>query len=429
MDFNNLHILFAVGGFRNGFSYLTLPLLSICKYMAQIPYIFNQLIHYIPRDHFEHLVKKYNGNSGVKEYSCWKHLLVLIWAQLTGRTSLRDIETSLRVHSDKTYRMGIGRTVSRSNIAKANASRDVAIYRELSEEMMRLTSKIEIRDDILKTISQVFGITGFFAIDSSTVSLPLNKFPWCVPQEDTGGVKMHTMYDLLRQVPAQCGVTGHEERDQTFMEDYMYEKGGVYILDRIYFKTTGLYHIHTQGAYFITRLKKKVCYTVCCSSSVDGVHVLADETIIFTSRCASSGYPEKMRLIKYYSTENNEVLEFVTNNFEMDAATIALMYKYRWQIEVFFKWIKQHLRITQFYGTSHNAVAIQIYVAFTTFCILALAADATDHKGSLYEFANMMSVSLTEKAYMRDLMDRYWNPKIQESTDPIPSLFDFDKLS
>lgn len=395
--------------------------------MPQIPYIFNQLISFLPRDYFEYLVKKYRGNTYIKSYSCWNHLLVMLWAQLTNRRSLRDLEASLRVHSDKLYRMGIGKGLSRSNIAKANAQRNLIIYRELAQEMMRLVAKISYRDECLAEIAEVFKLSGFFAIDSSTISLMLNKFPWSVPQEGSGGVKLHTMFDLLRNVPVLCLIMGHEERDQTFMEDYPYKEGCFYILDRIYFKTIGLYAITKAKAYFVTRIKKNICYEVVASAKTDGVHVLADETIRFTSRWASQGYPTVMRLIKYYSTENNEVLQFVTNNFELDAATIALLYRYRWQIEVFFKWIKQHLHITSFYGTSANAVMMQIYTAFSAFCMLALAADAQNHKGSLYEFANMMSVSLTEKVYLHDLLKRYEGSETN-NVSPMPTLFDSDNL-
>lgn len=399
-----------------------------CYHMAQIPYIFNQLVSFLPKDYFEYLVKKYDGNAYVKGYSCWKHLLVMVWAQVTNRQSLRDIEASLRIHSDKIYRMGIGKTISRSNISKANATRDVAIYRELAEEMMRRASRMACRDEILSKISQVFGIAGFFAIDSSTISLPLGKFPWSVPQEGSGGVKLHTMYDLLRKVPAMCLVTGHEERDQTFMEDYTYKEGCVYVFDRMYFKTAGLHDITSSGAFFVTRIKKNVCYEVVASSETRGTRVLTDETIRFTSRWASQGYPEDVRLIRYYSAENNELLTFVSNNFDLEAATIALLYRYRWEIETFFKWIKQHLRITAFFGTSANAVMIQVYVAFATFCMLAMAADALKHKGSMYEFANMMSVSLTEKSYLRDLLKRYENVQDGDAGIKHPSLFEFDNL-
>lgn len=392
--------------------------------MPQIPYIFNQLVSLLPRDYFEYLVKKHNGNSYIKTYSCWNHLLVMLWAQITNRRSLRDIETSLRAHSDKLYRMGIGKTISRSNIAKANVEREVAIYREMAHEMMRRASRITYRDDILDELSHRFGLAGFFAIDSSTVSLSLDKYPWSIPQEGYGGIKLHTMYDLLRNVPAICLVTGHEERDQTFMEDYPYREGCMYVLDRIYFKTAGLYRITSAKAFFITRIKKNVCYDIMASAEVDGSRVLSDETIRFTSRWASQGYPQPVRLVKYYSSEHNELLVFVTNNFMLDSAIIALLYRYRWQIELFFKWIKQHLRITVFYGTSANAVLIQIYTAFTAFCMLAIAADAQNHKGSLYEFANIMSVSLSERICLQDLLKRYRNEVSPQYDNEYPSLFD-----
>ncbi len=375
--------------------------------MPQIPFVFNQLVNFIPRDVFEYAVRKHDGNAYVKSYSCWNHLLVMLWAQLTHRHSLRDIESSLRAHSDKTYRMGIGKAVSRNNIANASAKRDVAIFREIALEMMRRCAHSSIRNPVLAVIGSAFGIKGFFAIDSSTVSLNLDTFSWSVPQEGLGGIKLHTMFDLMREVPRTCLITGHEERDQTFMECYTYERGCFYVFDRLYFKTSGLRHINQCGAYFVTRLKRKVSYASIDRRDTNGVHVLCDETVRFTNRWASKGYPDNVRVIKYYSEENNRVLCFVTNNFDTDARTIALIYKYRWQIELFFKWIKQHLCITAFYGTSANAVMVQIYTAIVAFCTLALAADALKFEGTLYEFANIMSVSQTEKCYLCELMARY----------------------
>ena len=396
--------------------------------MAQTPYIFNQLVSFLPKDYFDRLVKKYNGNAYVKNYSCWNHLLVMVWAQLTGRRSLRDIETSLRAHSDKTYRMGIGATVCRSNIAKANAIRDVSIFREFSQEMMRRASGISVKDDMLERIARAFHLAGFFAIDSSSVSLKLSRFPWSEPQEGIGGVKLHTMYDLMRKVPRLCNITGHEERDQTFMEDYVYEPNCFYVLDRLYFKASGMRNIDSSGAFFVTRMKRNVVYEVLSDADIDGVLVLADQTIRFTSRWASQGYPENLRLIKYYSSENNEVLAFVTNNFVLDASTIALLYRFRWEIECFFKWMKQHLRIIAFYGTSANAVMIQIYTALTAFCMLAIAADAQGYKRSLYEFSNLMSVSLTDRTHLSDLIKRSENSDPLCGTDREPTLFNFDNL-
>ena len=397
--------------------------------MKQTPYIFNQLINYLPKDVFDRLVKKNNGNAHAKDYTCWNHLLVMIWAQFTSRRSLRDIEISLRAHSDKIYRMGIGKNISRNNIAHANAVRDVSIYRDYAEEMMLRAAKVSIRDQTLLRIGKTFGLNGFFAIDSSTVSLDLNKYRWSVPQQDLGGIKIHTMYDLMRGVPRMCMITGHEERDQTFMEDYPYESGCFYMIDRLYFKTRGLSVINSKGAYFIIRLKKNVMFETVERREVEGIHVLADDTIRFTSRWAKEGYGDKLRRVRFYSSERNELLDFVTNNFELDAATIALLYKYRWQIEFFFKWVKQHLRITAFYGTSANAVMIQVYTAFIAFCVIALAADAFKYEGSLYEFSNLISLSLTEKVHLQDLIERSFLELKEESKDGQLSLFDFDKMS
>lgn len=397
--------------------------------MPQIPYIFNQLVAFIPKDYFDRLVKKFSANKYVKSYTSWNHLLVMIWAQLTSRQSLRDIESSLRVHSDKTFRMGIGKSISRNNIAHASANRDVAVFRELASEMMSRACRIAVKDDILTKIAETFGTSGFFAVDSTTVSLELDKYPWTVSQKGWGGIKLHTMYDLLREVPRMSLVTGHEERDQTFMEDYPYEADCFYVFDKMYFKTRGLHHINSCEAFFVTRIKDNVVFDVIGEASVDGVHVLADRIIRFSSRWARQGYPDTLRLIYFYSSEKNEVIKFITNNFKMDASIIALIYKYRWQIELFFRWVKQHLKITTFYGTSANAVMSQIYIALIAFCLLALAADRIGHKGSIYEFANIMSVSLTEKVMLADLMKRYYSYQEDNAKSNWPSLFDFDILT
>lgn len=393
--------------------------------MTHIPYIFNQLTAHLPKDTFDRLVKKYNGNAYIKNFSCWNHLLVMIWSQLTARHSLRDIETSLRAHSDKMYRMGFGRNISRNNLANANSKRDVAIYREMAQVMMLKASGIKRKDDILSLIAEVFNLNGFFAIDSSTVTLDLKKFNWSIPQKDRGGIKLHTMYDLLRSVPRLCLVSGHEERDQTFMEDYPYEQGCFYMFDKMYVKALGLYRVETAKAFFVTRMKKKMVYEVVEQHPVDGVYILADKTITFTSRFTKKGYPSRLRLISFYNDQKNQTIVFITNNFKLDPATIALLYRYRWQIELFFRWIKQHLRINFFYGTSANAVMIQIYTAFVSFCILALAADAISYKGTLYEFSNIMSVSLTEKEWLTNLLQRYEKQVSRKPVDTQLALFDF----
>ena len=399
--------------------------------MSQIPYVFNQLSRFIDRDYFENLVARYHGNQYVKEFSCWNHLLVMIWAQLTSRRSLRDIEVSLRAHGDKLYRMGIGKHISRNNISHANTKREVAIYRELAQRMMQKATCIRFRDPQLEELSCLFSISGFFAIDSSSIKFDLNRYPWSVPQQGVGGIKLHTMYDLLREVPKMCLITGHEERDQTFMEDYPYEKESLYIIDKAYMKTRGLFAIEKAKAFFIVPIKRNVKYLVLKDDTEHSnpIEVIADRTIEFTSRWAKAGYPKKLRIVTYYVEKKGKAMQFLTNNFKLPAEKVALLYKYRWNIEVFFKWIKQHLRINSFYGTSANAIMIQIYTAFIAYCVLALAADAISYKGSLYDFANMISVSLTEKVYIKDLIDRYQEPNEEKEKSILPSLFDFDKMS
>ena len=399
--------------------------------MPQIPYVFNQLSQFIDRDYFEILVARYHGNMYIKEFSCWNHLQVMIWAQLTSRHSLRDIEVSLRAHADKLYRMGMGKHISRNNISHANSRREVGIYRELAQRMMQKAASVRVRNPQLEELSKLFSINGFFAIDSSSVKFELNKYPWSVPQQGVGGIKLHTMYDLLKEVPRMCLITGHEERDQTFMEDYPYEKGCLYIIDKAYMKTRGLFSIEASKGYFIVPIKRNVKYLVLKINTEHErpIEVLADRMIEFTSRWAKTGYPKELRLVTYYVEQKGKAMQFLTNNFKLPAEKIALLYKYRWDIEVFFKWIKQHLRINSFYGTSANAIMIQIYTAFTAYCILALVADAVSYKGSLYDFANMISVSLTEKVYIRDLIDRYEGLNEENEKSLLPSLFDFDKMS
>lgn len=224
-----------------------------------------------------------------------------------------------------------------------------------------------------------------------------------------------------------CLITGHEERDQTFMEDYPYEKECLYIMDKAYMKTKGLFTIEEAKAFFIVPIKRNVKYLVLKDDTKHDtpIEVMADRTIEFTSRWAKAGYPKNLRMVTYYVEEKGKAMQFLTNNFKLPAEKVALLYKYRWNIEVFFKWIKQHLRINSFYGTSANAMMIQIYTAFTAYCVLALVADAISYKGSLYDFANMISVSLTEKVYVRDLIVRYQELNEEKGKPLLPSLFDF----
>lgn len=395
--------------------------------MSQIPYIFTQLTTYVDRDYFEMLVKRFKGNLYVKNYTCWNHLSAMIWAQLTSRFSLRDIECSLRGHRDKLYRMGMGSNISRNTIANANAKRDVAIFRELAQRMMERASRIPVRNAELEEIGREFRVKGFFAADSTTVTMNLSQFSWSTPQDGLAGVKIHTLFDLLRQVPSMSLVTGHEERDQTFMDDYPISKGCLYTFDKSYVKTKSLHRIRELEAWFIVRIKKNMKYEVLEDNAPgEDSRVMGDKRIVFTSNWARRYYPDELRLVQYYSSEKNELLEFITNCMSLPPLLVALLYKYRWDIEVWHKWVKQHLHIQSFYGTSANAVMIQIYVAVTTFCVLALTASACHFEGSLYEFSRLLSTTLTEKKWLGDLILQYKKDGSPDNGEPSnePSLFD-----
>lgn len=395
--------------------------------MAQVAYIFNQLCSLLPRDHFEYLVKKHEGNSYMKTYSCWNHFLVMLWAQLTGRESLRDIESSLRAHKDKLYRLGMGKNISRNNLSHANATREVSIYRDFAQKVMSITlSQVGTEEKELFTLSDGFNLSGLFAVDSSTVYLDLTKFNWSVPQRGRGGIKLHTLYDILREVPVLCLITGHEERDQTFMENYPYRKGGMYVFDKAYIKTASMKEIDSISAYFVVRRKRGMSYSVIKELTAAVAPIYGDKEISFSNRWARKGYPGNLRLVQYYSMERNEVLDFLTNNFQLPAMTIAESYRNRWNIELFFRWIKQHLYVTRFYGTSANAVSIQIYVAVSAYCLVALAKALYGFKGTTYELLRVLSVSLFERQPLKDVLDRYGDSVKEEANQSYlwPSLFD-----
>lgn len=395
--------------------------------MAQVAYIFNQLCSLLPRDHFEYLVKKHEGNSYMKTYSCWNHFLVMLWAQLTGRESLRDIESSLRAHKDKLYRLGMGKNISRNNLSHANATREVSIYRDFAQKVMNITlSQVGTEEKELFTLSDGFNLSGLFAVDSSTAYLDLTKFNWSVPQRGRGGIKLHTLYDILREVPVLCLITGHEERDQTFMENYPYRKGGMYVFDKAYIKTASMKEIDSISAYFVVRRKRGMSYSVIKELTAAVAPIYGDKEISFSNRWARKGYPGNLRLVQYYSMERNEVLDFLTNNFQLPAMTIAESYRNRWNIELFFRWIKQHLYVTRFYGTSANAVSIQIYVAVSAYCLVALAKALYGFKGTTYELLRVLSVSLFERQPLKDVLDRYGDSVKEEANQSYlwPSLFD-----
>jgi hypothetical protein len=382
-------------------------------------YIFKQLCQILPKDYFEYLVDKYDGNKYVKSFTCWNHFLVMLWAQLTTRESLRDIIGSLNAHKSKFYRLGFGKSVCRTTLAEANERRSIEIFRLFAERIVEIAqkSKLDIDDLFMEGIPH-----RVFALDSTTVTLELEKFWWSKVQHGKGGLKIHTLFDILTSIPVYNVITDHDIRDQSVMDYFQYESDAFYIFDKAYIKLLSLSEIDRVGGYFVVRRKKKMNFEILeeynCDGRADGV--LRDLKIILSNRWAKARYKKPLRIIYYYSQEKKCVLEFFTNNLDSEAHKIALLYKSRWQIELYFKWIKQHLRIKQFYGTSENAVKIQIYVGIIAYCLVALIGAEFKSKLSPFELLRILSVSLFEKENLREFLLK------AESSEDFQFVSDYD---
>ena len=393
---------FFVGGFQSSIFVTTIKL----SQMNHGQYIFKQLLQFLPRDYFEYLVKKYQGNKYVKTFSCWNHLSVMLWAQLTSRESLRDISDSLRGHKAKFHHLGFGKSVCRSTLSEANEKRELKIFQQMAQKMMEMAQKSRIDLNLLLEEDISFRV---YAGDSTTIRLDKSIFWWSKIQNESGGVKIHTLFDLLASIPVCTIITGHHVRDQTIMDLFHYQKEALYVFDKAYVKLLSLLSIDQAEAYFIVRRKKRMNFEILkerhCPDPQKGV--LRDLEIRLSNRWAKSRYPKPMRIIYYYSKENNQTFEFFTNQMDLDADKIAYLYKCRWQIELFFKWIKQHLRIKRFYGTSENAVKIQIYTAVITYCLVAIVEKTYELNSSPFELFRMLGVSLFEKRSLRDFLSNY----------------------
>ncbi len=381
-------------------------------------YIFQQLCQFLPKDYFEYLVDKYDGNKYLKSFTCWNHFLVMLWAQLTTRESLRDIIGSLNGHKSKFYRLGFGKSVCRTTLAEANERRSIEIFRLFAERIVEMAQKkIDVDDLFIEGIPH-----RVFALDSTTVTLELKKFHWSKAQNGKGGIKIHTLFDILTSIPVYNIITDYNIRDQSVMDNFQYESDAFYIFDKAYVKLPSLSEIDRIGAYFVVRRKKKMNFEIIEEYSCDGREdgVLRDLKIVLSNRWAKVRYRKPLRIIYYYSEEKKCVLEFFTNNLDLEANKIAFLYKCRWQIELYFKWIKQHLRIKQFYGTSENAVKIQIYVGIIAYCLVALIGAEFRSKLSPFELLRMLSVSMFEKENLRMFLLR------AESSENLQSVTDYN---
>ncbi|MFZ3137129.1 MAG: IS4 family transposase [Thermodesulfovibrionales bacterium] len=356
--------------------------------------IFSQLMDFMPTYEFSQCVKRYNGNYKIKNFTCREQFLCMAFAQLTYRESLRDIQACLRAANKKLYHMGIRSRISRNTLAHANQTRDWRIYADFAQILIREARKLYANEDFGVQLGQTV-----YALDSTIIDLCLSLFPWALFRKKKGAVKLHTLIDLRGNIPTVIFITHGKVHDVNIIDDLIIEAGAIYVMDRGYLDFERLYMIHQSLAFFVTRAKRNFDFRRLYSMPVDkSTGVLCDQIITLQGFYARKSYPDKLRRIKYYDVKNNKKLVFLTNNFLLPALTIADIYRCRWQVELFFKWIKQHLRIKAFYGTSENAVKTQIWIAISVYVLVAIIKKRLNLNLSLYTILQILSVSLFEKS-------------------------------
>jgi len=387
--------------------------------MHKDKFVFAQLVAFLDRNKFNYIVRKYNGDKYVKHFTCWNQLLALMFGQLSNRESLRDLIIALEAHNSKCYHLGMGRSISRSSLARANQDRDNKIFEEYAYCLVN-----EARQ---KRVTDIFKLNGnVFAFDSTTIDLCLAVFWWAKFRRSKGGIKVHTLYDLETQIPAFFHITDAAVHDSKVMKEIPYESGSYYVFDRAYNNFKMLYRIHQIGAYFIVRAKKNLQCKVIKWKRKLPKNVLSDATIELTGFYPTQYYPEPLRLVRFWDEEQKREFVFLTNAMHISSMLVAELYKNRWQIELFFKWLKQHLKIKKFWGTTENAVRIQIYAAICAYCLVAIVQHDMKLDRSTYEILQILSISLTDKTHLRDLFDKTKFQNDKEHFGPNePSLFDF----
>ena len=355
--------------------------------------VFAQIMDFVPSFQFRQCVDRYNGNCKVKTFTCLDQFLCMAFAQLTYRESLRDIEACLRVAKSKLYHMGIRSTVSRNNLAHANEYRDWRIYADFAQVLIKIARELYANDDFGLELKQAV-----YAFDSTTIDLCLVLFPWAKFRKTKAAVKLHTLLDLRGNIPVVISITNGKINDVNALDDLFYELGAIYIFDRGYVDFARLYRIHQSLAFFVTRAKSNFVLKRLYSQPVDkSSGVRSDQIIMVTGFYALKDYPEKLRRIRYYDVETKKRFVYLTNNFTLPAIVIAKLYKCRWQVELFFKWIKQHLRIKAFYGTSENAVKTQIWIAISMYVLVAIVKKKLKLDRTLYTILQILSVTQFEK--------------------------------
>ena len=355
--------------------------------------VFSQLISFLPDREFRRCVERYQGDIRLRGFSCWDQYLAMAFAQLTYRESLRDIEACLRSMQGKLYHLGFRGKVARSTLADANESRDWRIFADFAQILIAIARPLYARDPIGVDLEQ-----SLYALDSTTIDLCLSLFPWAKFRRHKAAIKMHTLLDLHGNIPTFIRITSGNVHDVNLLDEILPEAGAFYVMDRGYIDFQRLFVFTLSSAFFVVRTKSNVLLQRRYSHPVDkSTGVRSDQTVILTSFESASVYPDALRRVSYFDAETNKRLKFLTNNFVLPALAIAQIYKCRWQVELFFKWIKQHLRIKAFYGTSENAVKTQIWIAVSVYVLVAIVRKRLRLEASLYQTLQILSVMLFEK--------------------------------
>ena len=387
--------------------------------MNQEKYVFAQLVSFLDNFKFRRIVKKYDGDKYVKSFTCWNQLLVMMFAQLTKQDSLRTTSLTIESLGAMCYHLGFGKGVTRSNLSKANQERDYRIFEEFAYFVVNVARE--------KRVTDIFKLDGnVYAFDSTTIDLCLQVFWWAKFRKHKGGIKIHTLYDIETQIPAFFHITEAKVNDVNAMDEIPYESGSYYIFDRGYNDYKRLYTIHLIGAFFVIRAKTNLHYNTEKWKRRMPDNILSDQLITLSGHYSRQKYPEKIREVIYWDEEQNREFTYLTNATEISALEVANLYKNRWQVELFFKWLKQHLRIKKFWGTNVNAVRIQIYSAITAYCMVAIVQHDLHIDRSIYDVLQILDRNLTHKTLLPDLFDNSKIKNFEDQNGPCePNLFNF----
>jgi len=376
--------------------------------------VFSQIMGWFPKYEFDKNVMKYKGNYKMRYFSCWDQFLCMSFAQLTHRNSLRDIEACLNAQPQKLYHMRIRGNVTRTNLANANQNRDWRIYAGFAQRLISIARKLYQNDNL----ADIDLDSIIYALDSTTIDLCLSLFPWAKFRRRKGAVKLHTLLDLRGSIPTFIEITEGSVHDVNILDVLIPEPGSYYIMDRGYIDYKRLYRLNKELSYFVVRAKKNLKFKRLYSNKVDkSIGLRCDQVVKLSGYYQKKDYPETIRRVKFFDAENEKSFVFLTNNFEIPAFTVALLYKNRWKIELFFKWIKQHLKIKSFYGTSLNAVKTQIWISISVYVMIAIIKKTLKIEMSLYKILQILSVSIFEKVSILQLLTKS-NYRNRQHTDP-----------